>query len=218
LSEYSPKFKFHFAEVKKRYKFYLVIKSKGKKEKDDIGIYFISKNNEKLEMKFSICLLNNSGSRFSECSQSETFLPKYNWGFANVITRSELVANSETFLPNGNLEIECNFTIFQSTPDCFKIKPIRSDPDTCQQSMERLCLNPDFSDLQIVCGGQTFPCHKNILANKSDVLEKMLKSESWSENEDNVLSIKDFKPNVVAQMIHFIYTSQLPLNATCSTR
>ena len=71
--------------------------------------------------------------------------------------------------------------------------------------MKQLLNNSDSSDFKIVCEDQTFPCHRIILANHSEVLSEMIKAA-----EDQVWNITDFKPETVKLMIHFIYCHQLP--------
>jgi hypothetical protein len=76
--------------------------------------------------------------------------------------------------------------------------------------MRDLLSDPTFSDFKIVCEGRTFHCHKNIVASKSDVLMTMLLSEDWTENKKDTLLIEDFISETVEQMLHFVYTGELP--------
>jgi hypothetical protein len=69
--------------------------------------------------------------------------------------------------------------------------------------MENLLNDSNFSDFKIICGDQTFDCHKCILANQSDVLKTMLLSKDWSENMEDTLKIEGFEPDVV-EKVNFI--------------
>jgi len=71
--------------------------------------------------------------------------------------------------------------------------------------MKQLLNNADSSDFKIICEDQTFQCHRIILANHSEVMSEMIK-----EAEDQIWTITNFKPEIVKQMIHFIYCQQLP--------
>ena len=71
-----------------------------------------------------------------------------------------------------------------------------------------LLTDATFSDFKIVCGDKTFNCHKNIVANKSDVLQTMMLSKDWTENKKNTLLIEDFEPKTVEQMLRFVYTGE----------
>jgi hypothetical protein len=84
--------------------------------------------------------------------------------------------------------------------------------------MKKLLTNDTFSDFKIVCDDETFNCHKNIVAAKSDVLLQMLQSENWAENEEETWKIEDFDAETVRAMIHYIYTSQLPPFYKCSLK
>ena len=77
-------------------------------------------------------------------------------------------------------------------------------------AMERLLRNAEFSDFKIVCEDQTFPCHRVILANHSEVLSKMTDTNNWAETKEKIWTISDFKPETVKMMLHFIYCHQLP--------
>jgi hypothetical protein len=76
--------------------------------------------------------------------------------------------------------------------------------------MERLLRNAEFSDFKIVCEDQTFPCHRSILANHSEVLSKMTETKNWGEAKEKTWTISDFNPETVKMMLHFIYCHQLP--------
>ena len=61
-----------------------------------------------------------------------------------------------------------------------------------------------FSDVKIVAGDEEFHCHRNILSGRSPVFENMFLSD-MIENTSKIVHIKD-KPEVVREMLHFIYT------------
>ena len=63
----------------------------------------------------------------------------------------------------------------------------------------------EFTDIKIQCEGQSFDCHISILAGRSPVFKAMFQS-SMKEKETQKVAIDDFTPNVVAEMLNFIYT------------
>ena len=65
-----------------------------------------------------------------------------------------------------------------------------------------------FTDLKVQCEGQTFDCHKAILASRSPVFLAMFKA-NMKEKETNTVAIDDFKAKVVAEMLNFIYTGNV---------
>ena len=62
-----------------------------------------------------------------------------------------------------------------------------------------------FSDVKIVTGNEEFHCHRNILSGRSPVFEAMFQSD-MVENTSRIVDMKDIKPEVVREMLHFIYT------------
>jgi hypothetical protein len=126
-----------------------------------------------------------------------------------VISVSENMTNN--LLPNGELLIRLKATLL----DVKKLK--RSGPEVLQKSLKKMMLDPDLADFKIVCEDKSFPCHKNILANQSEVWKTMFSSENWRENKDNSLEIQDFDSKTVSSMINFIYLAELPENEKCTT-
>ena len=71
------------------------------------------------------------------------------------------------------------------------------------QQIGKLLGNQKFSDVRIICGEEVFDCHRSILSVRSPVFEAMFQSEVL-ENLKEVV-IKDHRPEVVKEMLHFIY-------------
>ena len=71
------------------------------------------------------------------------------------------------------------------------------------QQIRKLLGNQKFSDVRIICGKEVFDCHRSILSVRSPVFEAVFQSEVL-ENLKEVV-IKDHRPEVVKEMLHFIY-------------
>ena len=71
------------------------------------------------------------------------------------------------------------------------------------QQIGKLLGDQKFSDVRIICGEVVFDCHRSILSVRSPVFEAMFQSEML-ENLKEVV-IKDHRPEVVKEMLHFIY-------------
>ena len=80
---------------------------------------------------------------------------------------------------------------------------------TFTHDMNKLWKDQNFSDFKIVCGSENFPCHKNILAHRSDVFEAMFSHTTTQEGRTNQVVIKDCEPEVLSNFLEFIYTDQL---------
>ena len=65
-----------------------------------------------------------------------------------------------------------------------------------------------FSDLEIHCEETVFPCHQLVLAARSPVFRAMLDSD-MVEKQTKIIIIKDAKPDIVAEMLNFIYTGDI---------
>jgi hypothetical protein len=222
-SKESAVFKFNFPEVKKCYKFSLSLRPKGEPDKeetqDQVGIFINNINSETLGIKFTVSLIDKLGTEVDKFSFSKPLKGFGNRGWQKLTTRSKLAASAGILVPDGCLHIRCKFTIFHVEVVRSVISPnLESPSHICLQTMKKLMTDDTFSDFKIVCDDETFYCHKNIVAAKSDVLQQMLLSKDWSENEEEAMKIEDFDAETVRAMIHYIYTSHLPPLYNCSPR
>jgi len=114
-------------------------------------------------------------------------------------------------LQDGNLTIECMVTVVQ--PE----KTLSGSEDSentdlsihCQKQLGehlgKVFSDKEFTDIKIKCEGQSFDCHIAILAARSPVFKAMFQS-NMKEKETQKVAIDDFTPNVVAEMLNFMYT------------
>jgi len=65
----------------------------------------------------------------------------------------------------------------------------------------------EFSDVVVKCGGINFECHKVVLAVASPVFKTMLTS-NMQEEINNEIKIDDIKPEVMTELLEFIYTGR----------
>ena len=77
------------------------------------------------------------------------------------------------------------------------------------QDIEKIYFNKDHSDVIIECGEEKFECHKNILAARSPVFKAMFEANMKEANSGTV-EIDGIEPNVLSEMLHFIYTGKSP--------
>ena len=124
------------------------------------------------------------------------------------------------FMPGGNLTIQCKVAVFG--PE--KILSGSEDFENtdlsihhCQKQLGELgkVLSDDkeFTDIKIQCEGQSFDCHMVILAARSPVFKAMFES-NMKEKETKTVNLDDFKPNVIAEMLNFIYTGTVASHDT----
>ena len=71
--------------------------------------------------------------------------------------------------------------------------------------------NSQFADVQLYCGGREFQCHKAILAARSQVFQAMF-SHDMEEKKNCRVEVKDVEPEVMAELLRFIYTGKTAAN------
>ena len=76
------------------------------------------------------------------------------------------------------------------------------------KDISTLLLDESYSDVEIKCGERKFPCHKIILSARSQVFRAMFQAD-MEENRSGKIEIKDYSPDVIKTLLHFIYTSSL---------
>ena len=54
----------------------------------------------------------------------------------------------------------------------------------------------EFTDFKIICGANTFECHKTVLACQSDVFRAMLMNLNMTEAKSGQVEIKDIHGHV----------------------
>merc|ERR1712004_38456 len=80
--------------------------------------------------------------------------------------------------------------------------------DTRIFSFKSLLSEPDFSDVSIKCEGRVFPCHRGILAKRSTVFERMLKTD-MVEAQTGEVATHDIEEKTMEKLLEFIYTGEI---------
>ena len=68
-------------------------------------------------------------------------------------------------------------------------------------------IEKEFVDVQILCNGKTFDCHKNVLSCQSEVFKTMIKNKSLTEKKIEIMKIEenDFGYETIEQLLFFVY-------------
>merc|ERR1712126_125361 len=74
---------------------------------------------------------------------------------------------------------------------------------------ENAFTNKELCDVQLQCGEKIFDCHKVMLSARSPVFRAMFQAE-MEEKKTNKVDINDLHPDILAEMLHFIYTGKTP--------
>ena len=77
-------------------------------------------------------------------------------------------------------------------------------------AMQNLYLDQATSDLTILCDSESLPCHKFILATRSDVFKTMFDAKSdFTELQDGVLKIEDIDAHTMKVFLEYMYTDSI---------
>jgi speckle-type POZ protein len=147
-----------------------------------------------------------------ESQRAYRFVQGKDWGFKKFIRRDFLLDESNGLLPNDQLSIFCEVSVVADTVNVTgqsnmlltQIPPCRLSED-----MANLFEKHMFSDCVLSCGNKEFPVHKAVLASRSAVFNAMFEHEMTESRTDRV-EINDFQPEVVKEMLRFMYTGQSP--------
>jgi speckle-type POZ protein len=84
----------------------------------------------------------------------------------------------------------------------FKVPECRLSDD-----LGNLFDSSQFADVTLACNGREFLCHKAILTSRSQVLAAMFEHD-MKERMNNRVEVKDMDPEVMAEMLRFLYTGK----------
>ena len=80
--------------------------------------------------------------------------------------------------------------------------------DNLSTDLGKLFEEGHFSDINLVVGDTRFPVHKAILASRSPVFAGMFRHIEMEESKQGIVQIKDLEPDVLKEMLKFIYTGK----------
>ena len=173
------------------------------------------RNTEKAH--FSLSILNERGQKektanfLTDDYMRATERGKLDFSWSCFCSIQEL-KNNPNLLPNGKLTLVCDLTVYgpdkttsgSKFPDEI-VAPVNNSYKQLSEHFGKLFNNKTSSDAKIMCGNEEFFCHKIILSVRSPVFEAMFQTDMIENNREVVL-IQDIKPEVVKEMLHFIYT------------
>jgi hypothetical protein len=76
-------------------------------------------------------------------------------------------------------------------------------------AMSKLFSEAELTDVEIICGDQTFRCHKLILALKSDVFKAMLYTNKCTENTTGTIHVDDIDAKTMNTMLKYLYHNKI---------
>jgi len=186
--------------------------------KDYLSLYLLlvscNKSEVRAKFKFSILNAKREETKAMESQRAYRFVQGKDWGFKKFIRRDFLLDEANGLLPEDKLTLFCEVSVVadsvnisgQSNNVQFKV------PD-CRLSDDLGCLfeNSQFADNVLSCGGREFQCHKAILAARSQVFQAMFEHD-MEEKKNSRVEVKDVEPEVMAELLRFIYTGKTAAN------
>ena len=194
-------------------KWNLEVYPKGDMTENVVSLYLVSQNDFDVRAEFTVWIVNSRKEK-SQMNKGDVdeFRSKYeSWGWNDI----EWNLDDDDNLPDGNLTIFCEVTVYgpekilsgSKFPEETRYRRDNSRRQVCED-FGTLLKNKKFSDFKIQCGGKSFDCHKNVLSARSPVFEAMLQHD-MRENTTNKVTMNDVSPDVVAEMLHYIYTGSV---------
>ena len=115
-------------------------------------------------------------------------------------------------LPGSHLTILCELTVYgkrkMSSGSKYiedKSKKRAKGLEQVREHLGKLFTDNELSDVDVECGGKVFHCHQLILSARSDVFKAMFQND-MTENRSKKVTVNDIEPEILQEMLQFIYT------------
>lgn len=199
-------------------KWCLRINPKGLDEesKDYLSLYLLlascNKSEVRAKFKFSILNAKREEVKIMESQRAYKFIQGKDWGFKKFVKRDFLLDESNGLLPDDKLTIYCEVNVVADSINvCGQNNTIQFKVPECRLSADLSSIfeNQDFSDVIISAKGKEFHAHKAILAARSPMFKGMF-SHDMRESKQNRVEVTDIEPDVLEEMLRFIYTGKSP--------
>ncbi|XP_054721492.1 protein roadkill-like [Uloborus diversus] len=184
------------------------------KEYLSLYLLLVSCNKSEVRAKFKFSILNarREETKAMESQRAYRFVQGKDWGFKKFIRRDFLLDEANGLLPDDKLTLYCEVSIVADSVNIsgqtcaiqFKVPECRLSEDVGE-----LFESQKFSDVILSVGGREFYAHKAILAARSPVFSAMFEHD-MEEKKQNRVEITDTDPEVLKEMLRFIYTGKSP--------
>lgn len=156
-----------------------------------------------------LCILSNNGAEH-EPKESISSISRGKSCFVYDTNSSKV---SDSCLFDGHLTVQFKITLFndishESDKAVLGTVAAASSKNSILDQYEELLNSAKLSDVTIVVGDKKFPAHKAILASRSPVFSAMFEHEML-ENKKNVVEISDVHPEIMAEVLRFIYADKV---------
>jgi len=189
-----------------------------------LSVYLSNQTDMPVKARYEFTILDTSKVRQNKVkSQFTEFKSRPDsWGFRKFVSAEYLRNRGSVWLPDDCLTIVCDVSIVGQVdkvlsgckfPDDTSKGLSRIRKEKCykqlSQDLELSFHNEEFADCKVVCRERVFDCHMFMLSSRSPVFRAMF-SNNMEEATTKKVEIKDLSPEVVEDMLEFIYTGNIP--------
>ena len=158
-----------------------------------VDIFLQNKGSTVLNLSYNISIEDKDGVRKKNCTGNKEFgiVENKSWLVYKFIALFELMLkSSKSLLPGGELTLVLEIE-----------KPGIKSPTTClSKNIEVLLHDTQFTDIKILCQGEVFPCHRNLLVTRSPVF-KIMCTKEFKEGVTGEIKLNSMKPEIVKVML-----------------
>jgi len=188
-----------------------------------LSVYLSNQTDAEVKARYEFTILDGTKNKQNRVKSNFTqFKAKPDsWGFRKFVDTTSLKSRNTPaqWLPNDCLTIVCDVSIIgaerlvsgskypEESPKSLKQKSNRHKQ--LSQDLEHAFIHKEFCDVQVKCGDKTFDCHQFMLSARSPVFRAMFHAD-MAEKESKKVDIQDLHPDVVSEMLTFIYTGNTP--------
>ena len=168
----------------------LKIYLKGKVNSNSVELYLYNQSSFARTLSYSLSLEEKEGNESNKMKFEIEMAAKENkgdnFGSSEFIKLDKLKENSSILLPGGTLTI--NLNIMKPGP--------KSGVTSLSEDYQLSFLDEEFSDVKIKVKGETFPCHRYVLASRSPVLKAMVRP-GFKEGITGEINLDSMEPEIV---------------------
>uniref|UniRef100_A0A0N5CEC6 BTB domain-containing protein n=1 Tax=Strongyloides papillosus TaxID=174720 RepID=A0A0N5CEC6_STREA len=181
--------------------------------KDYVSVYLALSKPVSAEIKCRFSILNNKEEEKNICVVKNTAeVGNRGWGFSKFVRRDSLLNKSNGLLVEDKLTILCEIEIIELKLEEHDKRETSINVTKPQSNLSLELGNSSdsslFSDCSIKVGETTIKVHRGILATKSHIFYNFFNSTP-ENSQMNTIEIKNFRAEVVKEMIRYIYTNDI---------
>jgi len=171
------------------------------------------------KLSYSLEILNEEGSGILR-NKGDRCTNEFSngWGWEKFVTHEKLKSDESKLLSQDCFEVFCVMkfdgqevtTIGASSPTNLLLEQKGEKVGTCCSGLVDLLESRVLANVDLVCEGRTFSCHKAILASKSPVFMATFCND-MKEKATGQIDIKGIKPDMVKDMLTHVYGGKIEM-------